>query len=432
MDLLRLVFCYQGVNRILSLPKLSKDTVFLAMRSKVRDYELTKNLVRSTTFSGEISVGSRKYIFDVNLCDRALFLQDITAFRQLARKVSHGLDFWLCIESGIPEIQAEALARPGRCSPKKSHHHSKRRRGHRGGVDKSALRAFNDLNAISWTPQLRTAVAKFLPPDNDDLDELYGFLGVSRIPSSPSGDYYIGACKRALNGEETLEKNEELQSICDNAFGGVGAGTVEDSMISGYLYPILDSLNTPDETTKRCAVRYASRLALKIILRTSTVTKLRFPKRAVTTRWYRRRVEAVLHDEELVEKLPEKIVKWYRAVAYGECYPELAPDTAFLGSFDGYVNFAQADNDFLDLDKKSLQGIAFRDPRGLLKKMGRSFFKHDEALRRDSFRKGDPLLGTCYPSSDSDSDGSDEESAPDPAYAKILTYLKGETETLKP
>lgn len=447
MDLLRLVLARQSLDSLLRFPMLVDSDAFRIQRAKILGYSSKKLDFDTPSLHGELyscSAMPPRYV-----TARALFLRDTETFLSVIDKVEE-LDFWLLLESDIPEVQAKAIA-------SLIHLPHNTTGSHQFGEKIPMI--FNDLTSINWTPRLETMMK-----DNIKLpiSQLAGFLRM------PLGDrvqmsclYYVGLCRRTLNGEETTDAHPELE----NGFGMVFSNTRETHiniygdnsqafadrreqiskyvMLSGYLTPftrILTDSKYRNRKLVKSALKYASYLSLKLILSSPggeadvRSHDLVYSQKYGMTKWYHRRVLRILEDKEVVDKLPPETVNWYRAVA-GEVFEasdpcRLSPNVSLpsIGIPSPDVNIWAI---LRSLRISSLQGISFRDPYGMLMETSThpgstNSGKIYQLLALDSYRKGRFFSGSGYYDSK-------REFKPAPAvtYRRVLAYLKGEAETWK-
>lgn len=411
MDLLCLILAYQDIGDLLRFPILASNDRFAAVRSQVRGYPIRGYLVESSTKAGELLRGP-SVISAAQLCARAIFVRNVEYFLFIAARTV-ALDFWFCLESGIPEIQAKALAT--------FRYRSDRRR--EGGNH-------NDLPSIPWTERLENVV-RSLPTEEENL-ELGGYLQVPLPgPNAVNPEYYIGFCLKRLNGRECVEEIPELTKMHRALFPRVTPGSPSYHIVIGvsirsrYLTPIIPDLANPLEPTTKFAVGYASYEALKIIVTSGTVnTSLETYVTTARTNSFRERARNILLDKGLLAKLPDKVVRWYRCVVYGEHYPDLDNVSVDLGYITSPSQVPYGIRT-LSVYPSSLQGITNRDPRSFILTLQNAGTDISDGhhLSRDAYRRGEYI------------EPSFEEperpipKAPDGEYERILAYLKGEAET---
>lgn len=441
MDLLRLVLARQSVDSLSRLPKLLKSRRFSLARSLALGYTNSQELVSVTTRFGEISRDSTKYLNLKYVAARAIFLRDWQHYVKLTLTASR-LDFWLAMESGVPEIQAKALAVV--LGEKKGHE------------SKLTRYQYNDLTSIPWTKQLKAIIENEVvhPRSGDEIttSKLGGMLGLTVEPRHTSFDYYVGYCQKVLDGGETLEEIRELNSLyvtvsdplsraMDHVTGGrVARGDLDwqtamsrHVMLSGYITPFRDILSANEGRAvevEAYAVYYASYLALKLIVKTANyLSSIANPQvhRLLTTRRFRGRVARILGDTKLVAKLPPRILGWYHMIAFGG---ETTDNRLAIAL--GLPPIPSGTVDLIGYPKcTSLQGISYWDPANLYHHPAAASAGFDFAsvvsVDVDGYRKGQVR---DLPSDDEDAARTSDD--PGPLYRRILAYLLGETETWRP
>lgn len=172
MDLLRLVLAKQPLDRLFDFPVLLRSGHFLRTRRLTVNVRKEKpDYIKQCTMEGELCRFSFAYTTCQNLRNRAVFLRNAEAYRFFYNKTEEDQDIWYAVESGIPEIQAQALASIS------------------GGNADYFLSKFNDLSAIPWTKQLKKIVEELLGEvrgEYDYLDKMSYFLGYTGI-KAPRG-----------------------------------------------------------------------------------------------------------------------------------------------------------------------------------------------------------------------------------------------------
>lgn len=440
MDLLRLVLCRQSVDGLERLPELLKSKEFRKVRSTVLDYKDPENLKCAATSAGEVSNCSDEYMNVKYIAARAIFLRDWQHFVELDIHPMT-MDFWLAIESGIPEVQAKALCvllsqagNPGRTADEYP---------------------YNDLAVIPWNERLMKIIGSIAGAGHRS-EVLTGFLDIKVGSQYSSFGYsnnrYVGHCQRLLNGEETLDEYSELTRLYNISFDPLlFTGTNRDVqrgdkywqaqlckhvMFSGYLTPFRDILEDAEKRSQeveKVAVHYASYLALKIIAGTSnhlsSITVSPGDK-IIISRRFQNRARKIVEDGDLVSLLPERIVGWYRMIAFGEAASDdmnlrLALGMPLLDTSNGVPIESSA-------NMSSLQGISYWDPAGLYCQVSDTFGPqvNPQGLHNmmlpvlDGYRKGQIK---DFKSSGEDAIRISQE--PGPMYRSILSYLREETET---
>lgn len=426
MDLLRLVFARQTVDSIVRFPGLLRSRVFRKIRGAILGYTPGNDIVQDTTSIGEISKTSMSYTIPDVLLSRAIFLRDTASIVDLAGKAD-SLDFWLLLESDIPEAQAAALAAFVYLKQNQMGDHQ---------MSGKVLENYNDLTSINWTPRLKFILSSLIGRGRGN--ELTGYL---LLPSHPfSLEEYVGLCKAVLGGKEIMEYNERLslayttltRDYTQDAYvitGSVDVKKYKCILRSGYLYPLLEKLKSPEYHVVKSALKYASRLALKMIAESEEGRRLlldmhlAFPGNLACTKWYRKRVQAIVDDTSLLKYLPEDYTGWYRIVL-----GEVASDWS---KFDGLnilgIAMEGGTENFDNLHKlriSSLQGITFYDPDGLLRASAGKTSVVD-FLIRDAYRRG-----KYFRQFDESAEFHDK--VPVEIYRAVLAYLKGESRTWDP
>ena len=111
MDLLRLVLAKQPLDRLLNLPVLADSKTFVRAFQQPFDREgWTNDFIGHATTRGELCRESMCLVSCGNLRNRAVFLRDAKWYKFFRNGGEEDLDFWYAIESGIPEIQSQAIA----------------------------------------------------------------------------------------------------------------------------------------------------------------------------------------------------------------------------------------------------------------------------------------------------------------------------------
>lgn len=110
MDLLRLILARQPIARLLSLPTLLRSPAFGRIRDGIYNLRGKGGQEVKSILSGDLCYETANTIPGRLSTCRAIFLRNQDAFLHYAREDDRGLDFWYALGSGIPEIQAYALA----------------------------------------------------------------------------------------------------------------------------------------------------------------------------------------------------------------------------------------------------------------------------------------------------------------------------------
>ena len=443
MDLLRLVLARQSANSLLRLPRLLVSRSFRTMRAEQFGYEDLPHFIECTSSSGELSERTIDHIPPDYIVARAIFLRDAERYLSVVGEVSK-LDFWLAMESGIPEIQAKAL------SIYIASIKILEKGGREGKVNRDTLSSYNDLTSVPWTPRLREIIRDLLPTYHFE-EEISGFLSLDMDETSMSFDYYVGVCKNFLCGKETTEEHSHLTRLYgivtnpksaamkpylrkgyrptkfgDPEWQGIVSKYV---MISGYLTPFVSMIRGSTagrSSIEKYAVKYASHAALKMIIQGQggfVNFVVPCPGDQVTTKWFRDRVRSIVNDEDLMVKLPKGVVAWYHCVML-QIHGDAVYDHVIRVGIPLTKN--RAEIMAVKVRPDSLQGISYVDPRAVFAQLRRwmVFSKSFLPLGIDLYRKGTFLPEIVH--------GEGERRATrvhDTMYQSILAYLRGETET---
>lgn len=446
MDLLRLVLSWQTADSLHRFPCLTRSEPFAAVRATTRGYDDSGDLFVDSTKAGELSARTRDLVKSHHILNRALFLREDKDKVLSAIDRAEKLDFWLLIESGVPEFQAKALEA---CMAVRNSPYKKNSR-----ISMKCLRRYNDVSAVPWTPQLKTILADLLDRDTNNI--LAGFL---RIPLKKAAkitfSYYIGYCMSVLKGKETVDEVPELSRlyliICDTkSYAWKEAEDHRDSpadqflealMISGYIRPFMDTIELGDigqvKKVARMALKCASLFCLRMISSNhpnllSQMTGLEYDCNNICTKWYRDRVLAVLADKDLCAKLDVSCMAFYKFVASPSenpikgCVPVLMGIPSLPLPNENLPAFID------DVNYKSLQGISFHDPAAIFLLLEQNGIKmrwsqnFHFGLIADAYRKGHFLeehsLKPCpclrRPKSPSNGD-----------WEQVLSYLNGTSNT---
>ena len=216
MDLLRLVLARQSLDRLLDFPVLLGREPFLQTRRLyINTGSWNPDYLLQCTLDGELCRLSALRATCGNLRNRAVFLRDAKWYKFFRNAREDNFDFWYAIESGIPEIQAQALAISS----------------FRDAQLISALCTFNDLHAIPWTPQLKEEIralvlkidaarVRLSSPEAwkfGNLLYLYGYLDIPLPPGLQDlvneRIYYTGLMDLLLEDKFTVERNETVDYI---------------------------------------------------------------------------------------------------------------------------------------------------------------------------------------------------------------------------
>lgn len=443
MDLLRLVLAHQDITTLSKFTALFKSEQFQRQRCRVRSYEYDADSTRSTSLAGEISQSTKLVIYYDSVLARAVFLRQPRVVAEVADH-SNKLDFWLLIESGIPEAQAKAI-----CAYMFHHDETipKERRGTQ--VLKDCMDHHNDLTTVPWTPRLLQILVSLQRGKKDSF--LCGFL---RLPledkNKMSWSYYIGFCQRVLDESETFDEIDELEQAykivsrsksyaMKDHFKGYDVSSWETGklldrtrrliIMSGYLRPLLPVLNKNSSwNIVHDATSYASLQLLKrcmVHIDISNFPEARF-KEYILSRWFRRRVELILTDEKVSKALNPSVIAKYRAIAYGEFEEEFDNLQCKLGvpvaTRDSSTSWSE------DMQYKSLQGISFYDSKSYVKVLESNNIRHRGSclLYVDAYRKGGRSNSIQVPDGTPFYRPMIDRSG---RYQRILAYLKGEAET---
>lgn len=442
MDLLRLVLCYQNVNKLLALPRLCRDQLFLEQRAATRDYFLRGDLAEDAAKAGEISPKAKAYVRPEMILSRTLFLQNRDLILDAIDKTDQ-VDFWVALESGIPEVQAKALAA-----------YEFRHKGNGNQVSSKALNGYNDLTAIPWTERLEKLVSSFLiEGQKGSGSTLAGFLHVPlKYERRITFPYFIGYCMHRLSGGETTEEIPELTRLY-TIVAKQGSLALSNSLVtkitpdsspeetmkailsavlaSGYITPCLEWLRKPipGVDVAKMAVKNASLIALREIAKhhpqsLSTIS-MKLGPQVLTTR-YRKRVQAILQDKDLCSRISGTVIAMYRIILHGgkEAPGNLSTP---LGKSE-----AQVVSDAMSGRKcMSLQGISFHDPLYLYASLAEvGYFSGDAYIVEylclaDAYRRGQYLAQHAPRQYDF---ARKPRVAPVERYRKILAYLRGDAE----
>lgn len=435
MDLLRLVFCYQTIDSILRLPKLTESVRFQKQRAAVRGYEYDKDPIAATTRFGELSKGSEEFVLPGILPYRALFLRDVESIIQTIDGSDDSLDFWLCIESGIPEAQAKAI----------SAYIASEKEGftERSPITNSlSTLEFNDITAIPWTNRLINIIRSLLREDDQDT-VLHGFLQAPlKNPKLMGWNYYIGLCTKVLNGGETIEENPILEKAYNivstpgsyamkkkfkyhsNAKNNLSI-TAKLIVRSGYVRPLLKLHHSE---LSYLPFRFASYCLLKLLSSTTNISHETATN--ITdlplTKHYRERVRRILSDQELTDRLNPMVILWYRMVAFGEVFHGCNEfEMARLGICEDSRAHVVLQSALDNMKYKSLQGISFYEVKNFAA-VASDGCGLRYPVEADLYRKG-----ISTPATQISLGGYDREYTIlfNDSYDRILSYLNGRSKT---
>ena len=108
MDLLRLVLVEQPAEKLFTMPRLERRAF---LRTRAQKFGGTaENLARDATCRGDLTSISHNFVESRFLMERAIFLRKPGIYVMLAGGLDYLPDFWTAMASGIPEIQAAAIA----------------------------------------------------------------------------------------------------------------------------------------------------------------------------------------------------------------------------------------------------------------------------------------------------------------------------------
>lgn len=273
MDLLRLVLARQPVSKLIALGRLIQSPRFQASWINAHDFSLREvakgsGIPQSSTTFGELSPQSTLYIPVKYLIYRSIFLRQWRAFHHLSNVESGGDSFWYAIESGVPEIQAFALANAhvsldrdiqkfmhvtrgmigaeSEFGPQEDYPNASPRDFQRNEF----LQGLGDASRIPWTPRIREVLTGFIGQLTqlsqrllgESLPRIEGTLRIPRTFGDYEGpatiDYKIEFIKSILK-EPTFEKNEEADRVY-NTTPMYGPRTV--LIASGYYFHIVEWL----------------------------------------------------------------------------------------------------------------------------------------------------------------------------------------------
>lgn len=224
MDLLRLVLAKQPVVKLISLPALARNSQFLRVRNNLHGIQKssTGNLLQDSILAGDLAPEAFQLLQNSHNMNRAIFLGNPGLFLHFARKSSHDLDFWYALGSGVPEIQAHALAWM------QLRLENEAVRGQRRGEDFEELLAelvgVVDEGSIPWTPklkaQLKRIVESFLEEKEVSPFEIPVISGICNIPTAgiqysqtQLTTYIIARVRSILNYRSSLEFNTEINRL---------------------------------------------------------------------------------------------------------------------------------------------------------------------------------------------------------------------------
>lgn len=240
MDLLRLVLSHQPLQRLLQLHNLLGDIRFRSIRARFvntrsSDASTASTYIRDCVAEGELIKEATKYVPLDELVYRSMFLHDVEMYFQLAKNAPLN-DVYMALKTGVPEIQAFALAL---------------------GLSRSSVLKLNctetDLTEIEWTPDLRRIFKDVILPIVSPLDSaIFGYLeidiGTIAEDQIAAFEYFRGYSLKILGGEGFQScKHQELETVFEKVYGFTIEGTpnkfradlFSNCLVKGgYTYPL--------------------------------------------------------------------------------------------------------------------------------------------------------------------------------------------------
>lgn len=213
MDLVHLVLARQELDWLHKFPKLVTKKRFTSIRRTVFDTPASRSgsYERDCADKGELFRTAFRNQSLRNLRNRAVFLRDSGRYCLFTDLSEWDRDFWYALESGMPLIQARALAglRVTNSTRKIS-----------------ILENYNDLSSIPWTAQLTKELAAILatmfPIRSHRLAYVAGYVGCDSFlknweyNSSHGDNHRCGLAERKLNGEFRIEVDQDLERLLGN------------------------------------------------------------------------------------------------------------------------------------------------------------------------------------------------------------------------
>lgn len=310
MDLLRLVMARQPLNLFVRvLPNLLQSESFRRQRAQILELPIGASVsrlefVRICTQKGELSEEAPRFQRLRYLIARALFLASVESYTYFSSFDPTKLDLWTALESGIPAIQAVALASVV------THHFT-------SGI----LTQYNDLKSIPWTNRLYTVmqiivqkrILNLAPTELSQKEGiLVGFLGLS--PKNLKDDLSVIAGKATLfsyMNPKINKRSPELDAlyqdrqIVPNTKGGI-------FLEAGYWPPFNVSQNEPDATHRILQYgAYPLIWNLQVPGAEVDVTDLGVP----VTRSRYNLINNILEDVEMSEEINYTVLEQYRVIA---------------------------------------------------------------------------------------------------------------------
>lgn len=236
MDLFRLVLCHQPLDRLLDFPVLLRCERFLRVRrSTVNTRGMVPDYIQQCTMEGELCRFSFAHAKCIDLRNRAVFLREVKWYYLFCNKSEEDHDVWYALESGIPEIQARALAYLG------TEHAD------------YFLSKFNDLSSVEWTPQLKKEIESILLESGkkgkydypERISYLSGYMGIrSNRPASSlnSGKVYDSGLSSGQADAFILKENFDSNP---------------DWLVRRVLDVICDGVHTPGSLATKWSLLHA-------------------------------------------------------------------------------------------------------------------------------------------------------------------------------
>lgn len=245
MDLLRLVLSRQPLQKLLQLPRLLRSPVFQGVRTELVGRGIPGNdFVRSLSRSGELSSEAEKYCSVQEILYRSIFLLEVGAYVEYVGMAEEEFDLPLALLSGIPWIQAAALA--------KFITNDER-------LLKSNPDTIGDIvppfqaQKINWTSPLRNIVIDIIFPQrlvHGQVDVfIFGYLDI-KLPEGRKWNldnyvYFAGAAARILQGKASWDRVPLLENLFHHLYGvrfeslkRVNTSLIYMLTIVGYLSPL--------------------------------------------------------------------------------------------------------------------------------------------------------------------------------------------------
>lgn len=236
MDLLRLVLSHQPLEILRSkLPRLLKSGNFILVRTRIinvssplrRRCATVGEYVRLCTSQGELCRLSILYADKRNLTARCIFLRDVENYLYFSVATENSLDLWLAIGSGIPEIQAMAMAQYWSI----------------GATEK--LCSLQLPWAVPWTPALRKRVLHWLENNGEEGSRKSLLLHYLKEDPTKYGteEEVCGFLYSRTQNKSIVERDPILAKYLKQFSNKWSVTRYTEFLVrTGYLYPVLERL----------------------------------------------------------------------------------------------------------------------------------------------------------------------------------------------